>query len=197
MAVINTTELLAATSETLISAGYVQGDSDTNSGWASENSRLLEDSYCVVGIRVYPSWQELVDRWPEAQGQLIETMSSHLLKTEAKLWDGYLVLITPGVPTKKDERSVENIRYDTNRLRKLVITGDDLESVSDVKRALLPLLPLDLEEAKRTVTSSLERLPEMISGPGLPKGAVIAVVDAFLAQEPVLDRLHTSRSDSE
>ena len=197
MSAINTTELLAATSETLVSAGYAQGDSESVSRWAGENSRLLEDAYCVVGVRVYPSWQELADNWPEAQSQLIEIMSSHLLKTEAKLWDGYLVLITPGVLTKKDKRIVESIRYDTHRLRKLVISGDDLETVSDVKRALLPLLPLEPEEAPKTVASSLERLPDMISDPELPKSAIVAVVDAFLAQEPIIDRLHDARSKSQ
>ena len=190
MVVLNTTELLAAAVETLVAANYKQADLNTVESWGNANSRLLEDAYCVVGITVYATWEELVAGWPDAQSHLIITMSDYLKNVEAKLWDGYLVLMTPGVPSGSDRDQLEKIRYDTNRLRKLVITGDDVNTVSDVQQALLSLLPIEPEEAHDFEASTLEMLPDLIGGPDIPAASVVTVVDAFIAQEPILDRLH-------
>ena len=119
-------------------------------------------------------------------------ISSQVGREEAKSWDGYLVLLTPSVAPSESAR-LEAVRYNTTRLRKLVATGDDLQSPTDVERVLRRLLPLSPESANLSPESALDLLPKLLADQGIPKDTTELIVDAFRKQSPLLERLHQER----
>lgn len=190
------TDLLAAASSALESGGYARVAEDRLNGWQSGNGRLYEDAYGVVAIIVFETWSGLRSGWTNAQATLVELMSEYLGKEDAKAWEGYLVLLTPGEPdleTGVDER--ESIRYDTSRVRKLVATGEELGSLLDVERVLLPVLPLNGQAAVPDPERSiLDLLPELLASDDVDPEAVSALIDAFQKQRPLLEALHSWRA---
>jgi hypothetical protein len=121
-------------------------------------------------------------------------ISQYVGQGESKSWDGYLVLLTPGLAPSEDVE-IEAVRYNTNRLRKLVATGDDLRSPTDVERVLRPLLPLGQDRTNLSQESALDLLPKLLAEQGIPKETTQLLVDAFREQSPLLERLHQQRGE--
>ena len=188
---LTSTNLIAAASQLLINGGYHQ-ISQRFEKWDTSTSRLFEDEYNVVGIGIFDTCGELLQTWPDLQGSLVDVISSQVGHEEGKSWDGYLVLLTPSAaPSKHAE--LEAVRYNTTRLRKLVATGDELQSPTDVERVLRRLLPLSQESANLSQESALDLLPKLLADQGIPKETTQLIVDAFRNQSPLLDRLHEER----
>src|SRR5579863_7941711 len=117
-------------------------------------------------------------------------MSARLGRPEPKAWEGYLLLFTTATVPPDERRDVTDLRYNTNRLRKLVATGDELETVADVHTALLPLLPLEVGSPASSGSGLLTRVPELLSAEGVDRRASAAVVDAFMRNESMMEALH-------
>jgi hypothetical protein len=188
---LTTSQLLAAASELLETGGYEPVS--PGEGWVS-NARLFEDPYGIVAVVAFETWGDLTEGWPDAQGQLVELISEHLTRPEPKSWDGYLVLLTPSVVPSTARSQLAEIRYDTNRLRKLVATGDELHTLDDVEQALLPLLPLEVESQVESGPALLERLPSLLAERGIDAGVARVAVDAFTSNQSILERLYGFRS---
>lgn len=186
-------QLLAAADEVLLAAGY-RSAPIPDTWW--ELSRVFEDSYGIASVVVYDSWSELHSEWHRAQGQLVELLTSAFLRPEPKSWEGYLVLLTPGKPAPSRRQEVTSLRYDTKRVRKIVATGDDLQTIGDVEEVLLPLLPLEIEPSEISGGSLLERLPELLEAEGVPPEITRTATEAFFNNESIIERLH-ARRDSE
>lgn len=191
---LTATQLLAAASELLGVSGYVEATIVTDGESDTRVSRVFEDPYGIVAVHVFDTWQQLAERWHVAQGQLVDLISAHLRSPEPKAWEGYLVLLTPGLLPPADTVAVNELRNDTNRVRKIVATGGDLGTLDDVHGALLPLLPLTLEESTATRIGVLTLLPELLESGGISRAVTSAVVDAFTANESIVERLHASRT---
>lgn len=190
---LTSSQLLAAASEYLLAGGYTTVDVSTA---AAGTSRVFEDPFGVVALQVYDTWHDLQRDWNEAQGFLVELMSAHLSRPEPKAWEGYLVLLCP-TPVPTSERSeVANLRYDTNRVRKLVATGDELETLEDVRNALLPLLPLEVKPPSASGAGLLDRLPDLLREHGVDPQITRVVVDAFTSNDSIIERLHEFRTTS-
>lgn len=185
------TDLIAAASQALTNGGY-QLVARRFENWDTPTSRLFEDEYNVVGVVIFDTCGELLRAWPDLQGSLVDVISSQVGREEGKSWDGYLVLLTPGVAPSEDT-AVETLRYNITRLRKLVATGDDLQSPTDVERVLRPLLPLAQERASVSQGSALDLLPKLLADQGIPKETTQLIVDAFRDHSPLLERLHQHR----
>lgn len=188
-----TTDLIAAASQVLLEGGYRQ----INGGvpeWSTPTSRLFEDEYSVVGLNTFETCKELLQTWPDVQAVLIDVISRHVGSEESKSWDGYLVLLTPGLAPSESE-AIEAVRYNTTRLRKLVATGDDLKLPTDVERVLRPLLPLGPERANLGQESPLDLLPRLLAAQHIPEEVTRVVVDAFRQQSPLLEQLHQQRGE--
>lgn len=121
-------------------------------------------------------------------------MSAYMTSADPKSWEGYLVLLTPGSASGDEGQSLSSIRYDISRVRKLVATGDELKQIRDVERTLLPLLPLEAAPSGDGEGSVLDRLPSLLAGQGIDAGAVESIIDAFAAQQPLVESLHEYRS---
>jgi hypothetical protein len=182
------TDLIAAASQTLTVGGYHQITGRFRD-WDTPTSRLFEDEYGVVGVVVFDTCAELLRTWTDLQASLVEVISRHVGKEEAKSWDGYLVLLSPGI-APSESTAIDEVRYNTTRLRKLVATADDLKSPTDVERVLRPLLPLPQERANLGQESALDLLPRLLAEQKISEGVTRVLVDAFREQSPLLERLH-------
>lgn len=151
---------------------------------------FAEDPFGIVGLVVYEMLRDLLISWPEAQSAIAELLTRTLGQTDPKRWEGYLVLITSAPAGPEHRAELDKIRYDTSRLRKLVITGDELTVVSDIKRALMRLLPLDIEQQHIEIGSMLDYLPGLLAKRGIDEEAVHVLIDAFIEQQPLVPRLH-------
>ena len=192
---LNPTTLVASSAQFLTEAGYRLVTSEAAAAWQTAASRLFEDPYSLVGVVVYDTWSELVEGWPDAQARLVDTMATRLSKTESKTWDGYVVLLTPGYSEPSSSGSVGLIRYDTTRVRKLVATGEDLRALGDVKRAILPLLPLamvGLEPPRDMLTV----LKEALRKRGIDREDAELVITAFSRDESILPALYRDSNAS-
>ena len=94
------------------------------------------------------------------------------------------------LPNSTFQRTMQ-IRYNTSRVRKLLATGDELRSVADVERSLLPLLPLSgdagLSEQQEEV---MDLLPDILAKQEIAPNAVRVLLRAFIDQRPLMESLH-------
>ena len=154
-----------------------------------ERTLLAEDSYGVVLLLVFDTWSQLEEAWSEGEASLSERMSERLTKADPKSWEGYLVLLTPELVGPAAQQEANEIRYDTSRIRKLVATGDEVKTISDVERALLPLLPIEPTAVASPESDALSQLPAALAEQGIDQQAAEIVVSAFLRSEPLLEPL--------
>lgn len=157
--------------------------------WNSTTSRLFEDVYSVVGVVVFQTCADLIASWPKMQGSMVDVMSQKVGRLESKAWDGYLVLLTPGQALSSID-TLDSIRNDTTRLRKLVATGDDLESLSDVERLLSALLPLAMNYQTAHPESVLHNLDVLLEKQGVSTSVTSTLVKAFLESRSPMEALH-------
>jgi len=187
---LTASQVLAAATEILDKGGYVVVP--TPSAWQG-TVRLFEDSYGIVALHLFDTWEQLIQDWYVGQGQLVDLISEHLSRPEPKAWEGYLVLFTTGLVSAANRASVVDLRYDTNRVRKLVSTGEELETLDDVRTALLPLLPLDLGPTPVTHAGLLDLLPDLMANEEVPRQVIEVLVDAFVSNASIVERLHEER----
>lgn len=184
------TSLVAAASDVLEGAGYQRVGPDREGDWPGPGARVYEDPYSVVALVVYETWADLSDSWLEAQAALVELISTHFTRGDAKSWEGYLVLLTPSIVPSDARLDAIAIQRNTTHVRKLLATGDELRGIDDVASALLPLLPLEPDQALAEPRSALDLLPELLGRRGISGESVRVAIDAFLEQQPVIERLH-------
>ena len=196
MSSLTVSNILAAASEYLSEGGYSRVPDETLKNWPLTQSRLFEDPYSVAAVVVYETWSELVEKWTQAQAGLIELMSRFVKKPEAKAWEGYLILFTPGVPSSNELADLHGIRYNTSRVRKLVATGDELRTLEDVKRALFPLLPVAEQFDHQDSTSVLDLLPRLLAEKGIPVEVTEALLTAFRENKALVKQIHEIRTAS-
>jgi hypothetical protein len=182
------TDLIATASQALSDGGYSR-ISGKFPEWDTPTSRLFEDEYSVVGIVAFDTCIELIKSWPDVQGTLVDVISGHIGRQESKSWDGYLVLLSPALAPSGD-KEIEAIRSNTTRLRKLVATGDDLRSATNIERTLRPLLPFGQEQSDAALGSVLDFLPKLLAKSDINEGTTQLLVDAFREQSPLMERLH-------
>jgi hypothetical protein len=189
--ILTESQILAIATETLESSGYSR-ISEELVAWPAAEHRLFEDAYGIVALTLFGSWSDLVNQWTEAQASLAELISAHLTSAEPKAWEGYLVLLTRAIIGPEDRARENAVRYDTSRVRKLVATGDDLTSEADVKRVLLPLIPLRFDATP--AEPILDLLPALLyKTKNIPETTTKILLDAFRKQEPLVEALHSQR----
>jgi hypothetical protein len=185
------TDVLAAATKVLESGGYHQIKRFPPEQSVPASVRFFEDLYGVVEVVVYETWTQLASSWTDAQALLVELMSKFITRAEAKSWEGYLVLMTPSPVPPAEVDDADRIRYDTSRVRKIVATGSELRTLSDIERSLLPLLPIGAANpATARPDRILDLLPTALEAKGVPRGAADAILSAFVRHEPLLEQLH-------
>ena len=186
---LTATALAAAAGRVLEGAGFKAIAPPSVSDWRATATRVYEDAYSIVCVAVYETWADLSSRWIEDQASLVDLISKHFSRTEAKAWDGYLVLLTPSVVPATDRMYAIDIQRNTLHLRKLFADGDELRSVDDVRQTLLPLLPLEEHDALET-RNVLDTLPFLLASRGVDEDAAKVAIAAFRDQKPIVAEIH-------
>ena len=188
---LTATDIIASASEVLLEGGYHRIAESSVEGGVLRNTRLFEDPYGIIELAVYETWNDLASGWTDSQALLVELISRYMVSSEPKAWDGYLVLLTPSIVPSTSVEEANQIRNNTNRVRKLLATGDELTSTGDVERILLPLLPLSTEvQGINQKGRALDLLPELLARRQIDIGAVRVLIEAFREEQPVMERLH-------
>lgn len=184
---LTTSQLESAIAEVLTEAGYVEVESSA----LGLLDRLFEDEYGIVAVAVFSELALLVSQWPDAQGEFVDLLSAAFDRSEPKAWEGYLVLATLDDPTADISGAVAAIRRDIRRVRKLVITGSEIPSLSSLAMALLPVRPLDTREEEIPPGNLLEVLPATLEESiGVERRITASVVGAYLENEPLMEAIH-------
>ena len=183
------TTLVAEASDILKRAGFRAVDPSKTGTWRATEARVFEDAYSIVCIAVYETWGSLSSLWSDDQASLVELISKHFTRSEAKAWDGYLVIFTPSVVPANARQQAVNIRRNTTHVRKLLAAGDELSSADVVRRTLLPLLPLESQVVQRA-RNVLDTLPPLLASHGVDEEATQIAVDAFVEQRPIIEAIH-------
>lgn len=185
---LTSTSLAAAAADGLERAGYKVAA--TEGAWHASWGRVYEDPYSIVAVAVFETWGALQDQWLALQSALAGLIAENFAKAEPKAWEGYLVLLTPSIVPSEFRAEATDIRRNTQHVRKLLGTGDEMATLSDVDRVLLPLLPLPETEGGEAPANALTLLPAILSEQGISQDAVETVVQAFTSQQPLLEHLH-------
>lgn len=194
---LSQTEILAVVSNILSKNGFSEIESIPLKGIDRESYRLFEDVYSIVAVVAFPNWQGLLEGWMEAQSALVELISQHISQEEAKRWEGYLAMLTTSLVPESAQKQIEQIRYDTSRIRKLVTTGTQLQEISDVENALLPFLQIQEKMEESPDEAVLGRLPDLLHDKDISQDMIQTVVDAFTKQRPLIETLHKYRLERE
>jgi hypothetical protein len=184
---LSPTVIIAAAREMLANNGFLIASQAGLTSLEPGRSLLAEDDYSVIALVAYDTWSDLQAGWADAQAELVTLLAKRLARSAPKAWDGYLVLFC-GAPTS-DNDGVSAIERDTTRVRKIVATGEALRTTADISRVLDPFLPLASPGTGAEVPDVLATLPELLKTE-VPFAATEAVVNAFRAMEPPLERLH-------
>lgn len=187
---LTTTAMLAAGAEALARADYREVDESRAGEWANRGARVFENLYSVAALVAYETWDELAHGWLDGQASLTNLISAHFQREDAKAWEGYLVLMTPGTVPQDEGVEAARIRRDTTHARKLLITGDELGGIDDVELGLLPLLPLPASGVKEEGENALDLLPALLARHAVSEGAARIAIAAFKGQESAAERLH-------
>lgn len=157
---------------------------------------MFEDPLTVVGFAVYETTDELISSWLDAQDQMAKALSRSDFDLGAKAWDGYLILATSQGSLPDQSVQLASIRTNTKRLRKILVLGEDLDTLSGqhgvesaIARCLAPLAPLELG-AGAGAPDPLAGLSDRVEVPGLDRADIEAVVAAYRDSRPLIQVLH-------
>lgn len=187
---LTTTSLLASATELLLASGYSRTAESKLEAFGLADARVFEDPYGVVVVVAWTTCDVLVKEWVLGQSLLIELISAHYSRDDSKAWDGYTVLLTAAEPTPEQARALDRVRHDTFHARKIVATGFELRTISDVSWILAPLLPLQVEAGLGLPASVLDSLPDIVTDEHVPRKVVEAVAGAFVDGTPLMEAIH-------
>jgi hypothetical protein len=186
---LSETQLLIAAGELLKQRGYKEVGVDRLGSLSPTAARVYEDPYAIVCLVVFPTWRELASTWTEIQADFVELLSKYLLRADAKTWDAYLVLLTPGLAAEQWNQA-QDIRHDTTRVRKLVGTGEDLRSLADVETLVSSLLPITSAQGVSDQTQAVwSLLFQSLEKKGVRRDAVQALLTAYEQQRNLMEAL--------
>ena len=186
----NVTMLVAAASEILEGADFRVASLSPTDTWRATEARVYEDAYSIVCIAVYETWADLWSHWADDQATLVRLISQHFSRTDAKAWEGYLVLLTPSFVPADARHNAVGIQRNTVHVRKLFGAGDELQTVDAVRRALLPLLPIGGDSALEP-QNVLDNLPTVLARQGVDEDAARVAIAAFREQRSIIAEIHS------
>lgn len=131
----------------------------TAEGLQALKAVYFEDPTIVGAVFFYDDLSDLVDTWERNQDSFLGTNSRAIRSDPIKAWNIYTVHLTADCGGPRQISDAFNIEQDFRGTRKIVRTG--LSTKSDVREALLPLLPLQ-HRTSITTTDISERLRERL-----------------------------------
>jgi len=157
--------------------------------------RVYEDEVSFVGLAGFSDWPQLSSSWMRSQERLGRLIGRRVNSGDAKVWDTYLVLFVGQQLTPNDHAEAVEIRYNTRRARKIVVTGDDVRGPQDLELALMPVRPVILTGDRVFATDPLEDLVGHLERQG-DQGHARVLVQAYRESRLLLESLHEWRTQS-
>jgi hypothetical protein len=188
------TQVLAEAKQLLEQADYEAAS--LPEAWHGRLACVYEDEYGMVAVLVYDTYAALQDGWKRDQAEFVDFVSGHVSRSDDKASDGYLVLLTPEPLPDDAHHSAMQVRYNTQRVRKLVGTGDDIEAAPiGVASVLAPLLPLDMEGAAGAAGAAKslnDELPALIADDhdAIEEEDITTIQQAHEELESLVEALH-------
>lgn len=193
---LTSTSLIGTSNEFLVQSKYYDITPDHPQFWQLQNTRLYEDEYGIVCLVVYETFSDLLNDWEIAQMNLVDIISENIPSNEPKVWDSYLLLLTPSKVSNREK--INEIRSDTTRTRKIVATGNRLNTRDDVETVLSPILPLDTGTLDDETIDIMELITRNIASKSDIKTEYIReIINAYEAHEPMIEKLHKIRENHE
>ena len=193
---LTVTTLMAGSAQVLEGAGFQAVDPSVVGVWRATAARLYEDAYSVVCVAIYETWADLSSHWTEDQAHLVDLISKHFARSDAKAWEGYLALLTPSIVPAAERLNAISIQRNTLHVRKLFADGEELRSLGAIRRTLLALLPLEEQHALEPA-NVLDNLPPLLASHGVDEEAARVAVAAFRDQRPIVAEIHALLTNRE
>ena len=155
-----TTGVLELARKILRDAGY------TVTPAAAERSLQFEDEGVLGSLHVFEKVRDLLESWQREQDSFLRKSANALRAEPAKAWNGYTVVLCAEPCPQELRPRLEEVEEDFRGTRKIAQAG--VQSMEDVERALLPLLPLQLvavlpiEDPMRRLRSRLQDSPSRV-----------------------------------
>lgn len=129
-------DILAAAEQVLTETGYV-----TSHTKVGERSSLVFESPTVLGFAfAYDEPGKLLTNWTTDVNGAIAAHQFGLRRAGNKAWNAYVVVLSAGIPDQVQSARLGAIEEDLVGTRKIASAG--ISTVAGVRRALLPLLPI-------------------------------------------------------
>ena len=132
----------------------------TTLGASSTNSVYFENNIIVGCVFIHATCSALFAGWEECQDKFLGTNSSAIRSDPAKAWNVYTVHLTSDSDPSSRLSDAFNIEQDFRGTRKIVRAS--VVKRSDVREALLPLLPLQ-HRISLTTGKISERLKDRLA----------------------------------
>lgn len=142
-----------------------QAEYRTKSTPEQETICYFEDSNLLGLIVVYETVSSLIDNWEGVQDTFLKSSSSQIKKDPRKAWNAYSIHMSAQDADEASVQELERIEEDFRGTRK--ITAASVKSRSDVRQALLPLLPIQ-NLMSLTNRGDMERIQNRIAPEGGP-----------------------------
>jgi hypothetical protein len=190
---VETSTLVEHISFALVESGARLISRERYANWP-EAAFAYEDDFSVIAVWAYESFRDLRDGWLSAQDAMGRLVSSNILSPDPKAWDGYLVLCTGDTVNTQLSAELNFIRSDTRRLRKLVVTGDDLDAdtvmnAARIRQAIAPILAIRLITADEQF-DPLATLTSRVAGDSTFNTDLVTVLTAYSLGQPLVASIH-------
>lgn len=128
-------DVLVETKAVLVNAGY-------DCVITKENTeQVYFEDECVLGfVNIFPKLSDIISNWEQVQDNFLKKAASQLKNEPQKAWNVYSVFLTSDEGKKDQIQYIHRIEEDFRGTRKIV--GYNLQTREDLKRVLLPLLPI-------------------------------------------------------
>ncbi|MEP6341983.1 MAG: hypothetical protein ABJ275_01610 [Maricaulaceae bacterium] len=186
--VLSESVLMSLTAEAFSDSGYsIKREFISDENVSRKFDLLAEDDFGFVGLEIYNTWEELVRGWSDTQASLVRLVSQKIARTAPRFFDAYLVLICRS-PINENYEKFE-IERDTNRVRKIIVTSEELISSAVYLRSLGQLLPLEVGAKLDEKPDPLETLPDLLRDNVDPELSKIAI-DAYKDLQSPIEAIH-------
>jgi len=141
----------------------------------------FEDNTVMGFGCVFANPSDLLANWKATEMSLLTRYAPSLRTAGEKAWNVYCLFLCSSVADSEQNRQVRWIEEDQNRTRKIAACG--VETREDLKRALLPILPLQYQPVLQVedVTDRLRMRIRAIA----PRASEVVLVESVSPAEVV------------
>jgi hypothetical protein len=148
---------------------------------------LFEDDSILGFVSLFDTVEQLLENWKLKQNQFVSRMTVELRRSATKSWNCYAVFLTREEVDTHQRALLSDIEEDLSLTRKLV--GDGLLTTRDIRRVLLPILPIQNRTSSthlgsQSLSSRLQAWPRAALSALEGDGTPIDLVEFLFEDQP-------------